>query len=101
MVQIIADSYPFEVDHVGGKTVPRKSFGSPRLDQAWRYILAIRNVNKREYAIRYLDELRGIGPEITRIHDAERLISCMAAQAVRMRLHAIWYPQENGTYRPL
>ena len=71
--------------------MPRKSYGSPRLDQAWRYILAIRNVDKREYAIRYLDELRGIGPNVTHVGDAERLISCMAAQAVRMNLHAIWF----------
>ena len=64
-----------------------KSYGSPKLDRAWRYIRRIRNFDKREYAIRYLDELRGIGPAVE-----PRELSLMACQAVRLQLHAIWYP---------
>jgi hypothetical protein len=55
-------------------------------DDCWRYIRAIRNTDKREYAIRYLDYLRAYQPD----PEPERMgLSTMAAQAVRMRLHEI------------
>ena len=55
-----------------------------QVDAAWKYVLAIRNADKREYGIQYLEHLRG------RQRDPEPSgISTMAAQAVRMRLHAI------------
>lgn len=64
----------------------KKSYGNTKLDAAWRYMLAIRNPDKREYAIRYLDELRGVGEAVE-----PRGLSCMACQEVRMRLHTIWH----------
>ena len=55
---------------------------------AWRYVLAIRNTDKREYGIRYLEHLFRNAPE-----PEPDGISTMAAQAVRMRLHDIWNPR--------
>ena len=54
------------------------------LDAAWRYVPGIRNPDKREYGIRYLETLKRdcCDPDPDGI-------SHMAAQAVRMRLHEI------------
>ncbi len=56
------------------------------LNAAWRYIRAIRNTDKREYAVRYFDFLRGYGDEP---EPMEFRLSYMGSQAARMRLHEI------------
>ncbi len=53
-------------------------------NDCYRYIRAIRNTDKREYAVRYLDYLRAYGADPEPVN-----ISYMAAQAVRMRLHQL------------
>lgn len=65
--------------------------GKTGFDDCWRYIQAIRSVDKREYAIRYLDYLRA-----GRKNDPDPVgISTMAAQAVRMRLYAMLFGAEG------
>jgi hypothetical protein len=66
--------------------------GNPKIDQAWRYALRIRNFDKREYAIQYLEYLRGHRDEPTE----PRELSCMGAQAVRMNLFGIFHPLERA-----
>lgn len=58
-----------------------------RKDAAWKYIRRIRNVDKREYAIRYFNYLVGFSPD-----PEPHGVSPMAARAIRMRLFAILEP---------
>ena len=68
-----------------------RGYGCMKLDAAWRMIRRIRNPDKREYAIRYLEWLRGIGREP---EERDMGVSCMAAQGVRMELYGIWHSRD-------
>lgn len=64
-------------------------------DECWRYIKRIRNMQKREYAIQYLEYLRAY-----RRDDPEPDgISLMAAQGVRLQLHKLLH-SERYTSQP-
>ena len=53
--------------------------------KAWRYIAAVRNPDNREYAIRYLDELKG------RARCDCHAQNLIAERVIRKCLHSIWF----------
>jgi hypothetical protein len=49
-----------------------------------QYVRRIRNTNKRRYAGEYVEYLKGL------VSEPEAKCSVMAAQGVRLQLHALW-----------